>query len=130
MGNQMKKALHDAGIEAGEQLATKADYALNTITALNTISAALDGVTENEDNNTDVGKDADKQEEPKPTVEELMKVVENQNMALEAQGVQLEKMVEVMGKMVTKYGLAYSDETQHESSKEDSTPELSEIELG
>lgn len=124
MGDQMKKAMKNAGIESGEQLATKVNDALDTI------SAALDGVTENEDNNTDVGKDADKQEEPKPTVEELMKVVENQNMALEAQGAQLEKMVEVMGKMVTKYGLAYSDETQPESSKEDSTPELSEIELG
>ena len=126
MGNQMENAMKAAGIAAGESLGAKVDDALDAL------ESAIDSVTETADNNTDGADDAQTGQEERPaTVEELQGIIDGQNE-------RIERLIGIMGKMVTRQGAQLSDIGQagndpfggSEDAGENEQPNLDEIRLG
>lgn len=121
MGNQIEKAMDAAKETMGEDGFNE---------KLDAIISKIDNVTNNEDNNTvDDAEDAQGQEEPTASVDELREVIAEQDK-------KIDKLLDAMGRMVTRYGAQVSDDSREEISNtslddsEDEIPLLSELKLG
>ena len=104
MGNQMEKALNEAAENTPG----------NVIEALNKLSDQVDKlpnvdlITQEGDNGTDAAEDAKEQEEPNASITELQGVVNDQKE-------QIDKLIEIMGKMVTRYGASITDTQENDN---------------
>lgn len=122
MGNQIEKAMDAAKETLGEDGFNE---------KLDAIISKIDNVTNTEDNNTvEVVEDAQGQEEPTTTVDELREVIAEQDM-------KIDKLLDAMGKMVTRYGAQVSDDgagdisnTSLDDSGDTDIPLLSDLKLG
>lgn len=124
MGNQLEKAAKAAGLEAGRELGEKVNDALDRL------ESELDELSQSEDNNANAAEDAEKQEEPTATVEDLQNLIDQQNATIE-------KLTGIMGKMVTRFGAQVNDGTGenvntnlNDGADDERPPLLSEIKLG
>lgn len=107
MGNQIEKAMSDAmrasGVEkAVESLKDVPENAINNPNVLDLLEQQLDDVTKIAENNTDAATDAEKQEEPSASVEELHRLIEEQNATID-------RLTAIMGKMITRFGAQVND---------------------
>lgn len=124
MGNQVEKAAKAAGLEVGRDLGEKVNDALDQL------ESKLDELSPTEDNNANAAEDAEKQEEPTATVEDLQNLIDQQNATIE-------KLTGIMGKMVTRFGAQVNDGTGenvntnlNDGADDERPPLLSEIKLG
>lgn len=124
MGNQVEKAAKAAGLDAGRDLGEKVNDALDQL------ESKLDELSPSEDNNANAAEDAEKQEEPTATVEDLQNLIDQQNATIE-------KLTGIMGKMVTRFGVQVNDGTGenvntnlNDGADDERPPLLSEIKLG
>ena len=126
MGNQMEKALKE--VEA----------AIDP-TPLDKLEAQLDAPAET-DKMLDAGNNIAERvaaEEPND-IAEMRSIIAEQNKTIEAQEKKLERVINVMGKMVTRYGAEVSDSTMSsntdafpsEEAEENTIPLLKDIKLG
>ena len=126
MGNQMEKALKE--VEA----------AIDP-TPLDKLEAQLDAPAET-DKMLDAGNNIAERvaaEEPND-IAEMRSIIAEQNKTIEAQEEKLERVINVMGKMVTRYGAEVSDSTMSsntdafpsEEAEENTIPLLKDIKLG
>lgn len=128
MGNQMESAMKRAAEDAGRNLGEMAKDAIDELTE-QLDALELDGVTKETDNNTAVAEDAERQEEPTMTVDELHRIVEDQKK-------DIDRLIEVMGRMVKQYGAQLTDRpgenvnTSLGDDQGDDIPLLSELKLG
>ena len=124
MGNQVEKAAKAAGLEVGRDLGEKVNDALDQL------ESKLDELSQSEDNNANAAEDAKAQEEPTATVEDLQRLIDEQNATID-------KLTGIMGKMVTRFGAQVNDSTGENvntnldgGEDDDRPPLLSEIKLG
>lgn len=124
MGNQVEKAAKAAGLEVGRDLGEKVNDALDQL------ESKLDELSQSEDNNANAAEDAETQEEPTATVEDLQNLIDQQNATIE-------KLTGIMGKMVTRFGVQVNDGTGenvntnlNDGADDERPPLLSEIKLG
>lgn len=128
MGNQMESAMKRAAEDAGRNLGEMAKDAIDELTA-QLDALELDDVTKETDNNTTVAEDAERQEEPTMTVDELHRIVEDQKK-------DIDRLIEIMGRMVKQYGAQLTDRpgenvnTNLGDDQADDIPLLSELKLG
>ena len=125
MGNQMEKAMEAAGLDALERLERQLDDGAEH----GTIDAIEDALSD----------DGDSQEEQPGNVDmvtELKNVIDAQAKQIEQQEEKIDRMLDVMGKMVTRFGASIGDgqgENVNTSLADDEGPDipnLSDIQLG
>ena len=115
MGNQMENALKNAGIEIGMQLGENVNAALDDIENQLSLSENNENGTIEADNDG-----ADSIENEKPNAD----VVKEMREKLDEQNATIDRLVSIMGTMVTKLGVQQVD-TTGENVNTNAFPQLS-----